>query len=263
MLKKSFTLVELVVILITAFVFLYLLIVVLKSPHPHRNALRKACALNLREVTTGLAFYLSAFKDTYATTGDFGYDGDRDGNAADLRWMNLVGKKGTWKKNTYGAQADERDRLLNEFLNDTGMPIAECPLDNGDFFGDDDSTAFAGYGSSYVYHNRTPSEVAIGMKRAWDGIWVIEGHKGQEIRDTTRKLVVADMMILTDRTVTAERNQWHRKGDPGKVSMGFADGHVKEMPRKTRTGSAGMRATPHAVDIDDTEADAMSQTAYY
>ncbi len=65
------------------------------------------------------------------------------------------------------------------------------------------------------------------------------------------------MMILTDRTVSDERNRWHTQEDPVKVSMGFADGHVKAMPRKTRTGPTTTRAAPHAVDVDDKQINAM------
>ena len=108
-----------------------------------------------------------------------------------------------------------------------------------------------------------------------------KGHRAQEIVDTTKKLIVADMVILGDRVppsftwndeppeVLQEpklrvRNLWHNLADQNtfKVSMGFADGHVKAQPRRTGAGGR-LHRLPHDVDIDKEQVEEMRQEVYY
>ncbi len=262
-LKRSFTLIELLVVISVIALLIGILLPALGAARD--QAKRVECAHNLKEISTGLAFYLNVFKDVYPATGDdntgnpdlmIPYDGDGDGNSGALTGHNLVGgvpsdplAPAVWTSTTvYGqtpADTGASDRLINKYIDDTET-LAECPLDNGDSSGESDETAFVGWGSSYYYYNRT--EIELGAKRyvALDGIWVIEGHKATEITDTTRKLIIADVPIRYNNDKKNDlgrqapsrggdqRNLWHNRVDQDtfKVSMGFADGHVKAQPRK-------------------------------
>jgi len=266
-LKRSFTLIELLVVITVIALLIGILLPALGAARD--QARRSTCLANVSSILKGFAFYLNVFKDTYPATGDdntnpagggftadpmIGYDGDGDGVEGYLTSHNLLGKQGTWTTTIDGGktpgQTEAADRMLNKYLDDT-EGIAECPLDNGDSSGDDDATAFDGWGSSYYYYNRREYDLKNKLYNALDEVWTIEGHKATEISVTTRKLVISDIPIRfnTDDpgarclprlppsaggAYASQRNLWHQKTDvdPFKVSMGFADGHAKQLARK-------------------------------
>ncbi len=142
--------------------------------------------------------------------------------------------------------AEPEDRIVNKFIDGT-TDLGECPLDQGSVWGADDATAFDGFGSSYVYWNRTSTEVAAEKKIGKDGVWAIEGHRAVEIASPSKKLIVADLMALSPGTfgvhkVTgpyADRHRCHNDKDPMNVSVAFADGHARIIKRKTCVDNPG------------------------
>jgi type II secretory pathway pseudopilin PulG len=306
-LKRSFTLIELLVVITVIALLIGILLPALGAARD--QARRSTCLANVSSILKGFAFYLNVFKDVYPATGDdnnnptgggvtvdpmIGYDGDGDGVEGILTSHNLLGKLGTWSTSVDGGKqpglTKPADRMLNKYLDDT-EGIAECPLDNGDSSGDDDSTAFDGWGSSYYYYNRRVFDLGKKFYNALDETWTIEGHKATEITNTTRKMVIADIPIrfnaddpgarclprLSPSAGTAPyssaRNLWHQRTDTDefKVSMGFADGHAKQMARKI-TASPELAGPPTVVKKSFTntkkwknkgDVDALAISPYY
>ncbi len=257
--RQAFTLIELLVVISVIALLIGILVPALGAAIKSGRIL--TCTKNAKAINMGVQFYINVWKDTYPHTDAYDGGGPGSGTAAASAWMNLVGKKGksTWtaltSDGTTPADTDPEDRLVNKFI-DGVTDLAECPLDAGSSLSpaNDVASAFDGWGSSYVYWDRTNSTVATGGKTAWDGVWAIEGHRAVEIGSPAKKLIVADMMALspsnfhklTGNVSIANRHRWHSDSDPMNISIAFADGHAKNMKRKTSggSGSTGINRNP-------------------
>lgn len=287
---SGFTLIELLVVISIIALLIGILLPALASAR--EQVKRTQCGTNVKGIMTGVAFYQNAFKDRFPWTesisdldgdGSIGYDGDDDGNAMPLNRYNLIGQEGTSAQVVNGeavGQTSMDDRILNRYIDDT-VDLAECPLDQGDAsLADTSLTAFEGWGSSYYYgwkaEGKRTKHVGI------DGFEFVSNLKAQQITQTSRKVVIADIVIryndwmgkdngrqarLNNSTSASlvPEHLWHSKDDPMRVSMGFADGHVKNQPRKTKysdVNSTIFQLTPQTV-LSQTQIGEMEKEAYY
>ena len=240
--RQAFTLIELLVVI--AIIALLVGILVPALGAAKKQAQIAICTKNVKSINTGVMFYLNVYKETFPATGNFGnaYDGNNDGTDQRLNYMNLVGKKAVgsgWS--LFGiAPSDPEDRLVNKYIDGT-IELAECPLDRGSDLGDDDSTAFDGWGSSYFYPNRFENEMIALQKKGQDGIWALEGHRAVEVTATTKKLVIADVLVYKPKSGHDDvaggrphpKHTWHSIKDPMNVNVAYVDGHVKNTQRNT------------------------------
>jgi len=282
---SGFTLIELLVVISIIALLIGILLPALASAR--EQVKRTQCGTNVKGIMTGVAFYQNAFKDRFPYTDHLGandgYDGDDDGVAWPLNRYNLLGQEGasTQEVNTKKVgQTPMDDRILNRYIDDT-VDLAECPLDQGDAsMADASLTAFEGWGSSYYYGWKAEGKKAkhVGI----DGFEFVSNLKAQQITQTSRKVVVSDIVIRyndwmgkdngrqarlnnsTSGSLVSE-HLWHSKDDPMRVSMGFADGHVKNQPRKTKysgVNSTIFQLTPQTT-LSQTQIGEMEKEAYY
>lgn len=287
---SGFTLIELLVVISIIALLIGILLPALASAR--EQVKRTQCGTNVKGIMTGVAFYQNAFKDRFPWTesisdlggdGLIGYDGDDDNVAWPLNRYNLLGQQGTSAQlvnQKAVGQTPMDDRILNRYVDDT-EGLAECPLDQGDAgLADTSLTAFEGWGSSYYFgwkaEGKRTDHVGI------DGFEFTSNLKAQQITQTSKKVVVADNVIryndwmgkdpgrearLNNSTSGAlvSEHLWHSKDDPMRVSMGFADGHVKNQPRKTKytvDSSTIFELDPTKI-LTQTQIGEMEKEAYY
>jgi prepilin-type N-terminal cleavage/methylation domain-containing protein/prepilin-type processing-associated H-X9-DG protein len=239
---RAFTLIELLVVISIIALLIGILLPALGAART--TARLSQCLTNARSISQATEFYLNDSKQIYPG-GAF--------NGVDLAWHNLSGKRGTGA-NVAGQTAAE-DRALYHYLS---SEIASfCPLDKGE--NTTSVKAFDQYGSSYVYFDRTTAEINAGTLRGRNGVWILEGHRSSQVLSPSKKLVVADLIVLLNRSAAQAPNQWHSSNEPLQVSIAFADGHAASHARKT-----GTAANPTATqNVTQTQIDQWSVTDYY
>lgn len=174
----------------------------------------------------------------------------------ELSWHNLLGRDGLVDT------VPPEGRILNKYINNHYL-IAKCPRDVGDGTTRGPETAWDLYGSSYLWWDRTADQVQNNQLVGRNGVWAIEGHSEGEIVEPTKKCIIADLVILTDRKAKDRRNWWHNDEEPLEVSIGFADGHARNVQRKVGVGSGEWAEYDQATVIDTAKRDSWIATRYY
>ena len=217
---RAFTLVELLVV-----VTIIVILIALLTPGLDR-AVKMAedvqCATNLRSVGMGLGLYLMDHKHRYPQTSYFGM---------------LLGNRGA--VGYQGNNLDVTQRPLNVYLgyaSDGGtVPVARCPLDNGDALVGSNN-AYRDWGNSYIEFTWRDW---YRFKRVFGGLThhpdPLNPANTSSIRSTSlprmdNKALLADWPIFGDRSYSDLRTRWHNE-DTGEFdrqfSTLFADSHVE------------------------------------
>ncbi|MAE63013.1 MAG: hypothetical protein CMJ18_01970 [Phycisphaeraceae bacterium] len=234
MYRRAFTLVELLVVISVIAVLIGLLLPAIAGAI--RVARVTQCVTNVRGHVQAIQLYLEDFNDIHATgTHDnqgLSVDAQGDpGAQTSVFDFNLTGRSSTiaspnppncWKVNR------ER-RVLNAYVGENA-DVAVCPLDTG-FANQRKEKASDFAGSSYWYPNRTPAQVSAGTMVGQFQVWAIEGHRDAQIKQPSRKLLIADAVADGNRDITLGHLQWHASNDPPPVSVGYADAHVEQVTR--------------------------------
>ena len=222
----GFTLIELLVVVTIIVILLALLTPALDRALKLANDTR--CAANLHPVGTAMAMYLQDHKSTYPRVAWysqlFGEDPRFDDGA----------ERGGFQGSSGGGR-DVNDRPLNRYLGYEGrgtrVPIAECPLDQGDFWSNSARHCFTEYGTSYIeatiFDPARPSWFRI--KAVFGSIWAnTTSSKLIQLKRTSNKVLVVDWPVYGDRRWDDPRSQWHSDNVRGKqLNTLFADYHVE------------------------------------
>ena len=244
--RAGFTLVELLVVVAIIALLLGILLPALNRAKRLANVVKRTT--NTRSIVQGIDTYLHDSSFTYPA-------GNQDAGFAppatitrdiSLHLHNLTGKEGDPAATTSGsfpplAEWDEDERLLNEYTGNNPK-LSECPLDAGDrAFNRNINKAFDFWGSSYFYPNVNSADLNRDVFVRQFGLWAVEGRKQSDIDFTSTKVLVGDIVLMTNRDASLTNHHWHNEGgvnggvdDPQlKASVGFADGHAEEIERKT------------------------------
>ena len=248
----AFTLAELLVvgvmIVLVMLVSLPVLTGWLERRQPHQTA---RCGSNVDSIVMAMIEYSTENRQRFpagaVTVGE---------TESDLSWHNLLGESGLIDT------TPPEGRILNKYINDNYW-VAKCPRDAGDGTVRGPETAWELCGSSYLWWDRTADQVQNGQLVGRNGVWAVEGHSEEEIEEPSKKCLIADLVILTDRTATDQRSWWHNDEEPLEVSIGYADGHADNVQRKTGVGPGEPAEYEEATVIDAAKRDSWIATRYY
>ena len=249
--RSGLTRIEALAVFLVLLVVVSLCVVASRHSHPRRNAQIVACTMNVDGIVTAMLAYAAENQQTFPAGGVI-----VDETQYDLSWHNLLGKGGTTDA------TPSEGRILNEYINHN-YEVARCRRDTGDGTTRDSDTAWDLYGSSYLWWDRTADQVQNGHLVGRNGVWAIEGHSEEEIEEPSKKCLIADLVILTDRTATDQRSWWHNDEEPLEVSIGYADGHADNVQRKTGVGPGEPAEYEEATVIDAAKRDSWIATRYY
>lgn len=201
---RGFTLIEMLVVI--AILGVVMLISIPAMTYARNAAKATACLSNLRGLGQAAFAYTSDFGGFYPSS-----------TGRDISWHNLAGDAGTFDS------TPAEDRVLNHYVEDN-LQVAICPLDTGENIRSVAVPAAAQlYGTSYVWSEGTGS---YNTARAHSGIISLEDTRVSQVRDATRKVVLAGLPMFR---LSQDGNNitWH-PDDNGKLrgSIGFVDGHA-------------------------------------
>lgn len=128
-------------------------------------------------------------------------------------------------------------RLLNIYV-DT-RKIAECPSDLGDSLWDRNN-AYDAYGTSYIVPYRYN---AFGIE------WITSNdvpRRLAEFDDPTRKILLGDFPMHTNRDWNDGRTRWHSKGNNRKLNILWLDMHATSFTFPKSFNSRSLGDTPNA-----------------
>jgi len=246
--QRGFSLVELVLALA---VLALLLGVALPLAAGARHAAREAtCRGNLQLAIEAIDQYATA-SDGYFPAGEV----DDATQPGAVNFQNLYGIAGTGRFGTLPG----RHRKLNTYLAQP-QQVARCPLDRG--YRWNYTRAIEYYGMSYFYPARTTAEMSQTGWHVRAGVRLIEGLQVAEIEQPPRKLVLADTIVLTQMSASQPWHHWHSAGDPLRIMIAFADGHVDASARKQAHEAEGLTSNVRLTDKAAIDAFAASGDYY-
>ena len=264
--RSAFTLIELLVVVAIIALLLGLLLPALNKAR--RTAQIVACTSNVDGIVTALIEYTTENKQVFPA----GPKNDDGGTPHELKKFNLLGKQGT--DGAHPGNTPTEARIINKYVNDN-FEVAKCPRDLGDPGNTNSTLWYDEKGSSYYWWWRTETQLDNNFMTGRYGVWSITGHNENDIIVPTKKVLIADSIFLLSRApVTTKKSQWHNDRVGLEISVGFADGHARNVPRKNDDGAtSGPEAAPWAKEQDqdldpavqaDVDArDDMISTRYY
>ncbi len=224
----AFTLVELLVVVAIIGLLLSLLLPALDKALDTASIMQ--CTSNTRNIAQAMIMYTEENQRLFP---------GRTYQGTEINWFNVLGKKG---KSGASYDVDPENRPLNQYLGEN-MKIAHCPLERGDQY-TNGRTRFDHTGTSYLYGNRNENDFQGNRKVGQWGMWYIEGHRKDEVPNMQNKMVISDVVVRLNRPQSNPVHRWHNEKEPLQISIGFADGHAANIPRKLGTGS-GQPAWPN------------------
>lgn len=234
----AFTLIELLVVISIIALLIGILLPALGAARTSARAAQ--CLSNIRGVGQAIAFYANDSKQFYP-----GPTARVNGVSTIVTYFNWQGGDQTVTSYTqFGANTPGDERPLSPYIGSEGNGTS-CPLDTGDSARTAKDAAWKIYGTSYSIGDRavigsgnpySNAKDTIGTSR----VWVPEGHRSSEVLVPTRKLLMADLIWMPNRTTSDSINQWHGVSDSElNFNAAFADGHGATANRKTSGGGAG------------------------
>ena len=238
--RRAFTLIELLVVISIIALLIGILLPALSAART--NAQIAQCVANVRAGAAGLNYYLEDWKDVYPI------EEQGAGNQDKIRGFNVMGKRGSGTLGGLqsdasfdGWQAQPENRAMAKYLGeDPG--IAACPLDAG-LANNADISTFEATGCSYYYPYRVSTD---GNEVVWGGIWSIGGLRDSQIKQPSKKILMADRPVLWGDKGSNPLHSWHNKEDIQWVSAAFSDSHaeqVKSLPKGNRGGPSDYGAS--------------------
>ena len=245
--RSAFTLIELLVVVAIIALLLGLLLPALNKAR--RTAQIVACTSNVDNITIAILTYIAENDEIYPAGGKL--------NSLTSKWWelsrwNLIGDKGL---DTGPSAANWKWRMLNPYI-DNNFKVGMCPRD----LGDPDNITFPGAtlfelkGTSYYYWYRTETQLDGKLNSGRYGVWSISGHGENQIDVPTKKVVIADAtFILSKYLDNVNASFWHNDRPPLEISVGFADGHARNVTRKDDYPGAGggVDAAPWNSETDE------------
>lgn len=211
---QKFTLIELLVVIAIIGILSSML---LPSLHKARKEGKRAvCLSNQKQIGLAYTFYVDENNSFFNIQNG---------------WHSALGA------NPNDPSDLNKGRLLNLYI-DT-RKVAKCPDDQGDAL-HNKANAYDAYGTSYI----TPySYNAFGIG------WITHQSTPKNIssfEDTTRKILLGDYPMHTNRSWDDIRSRWHSLGNLRKLNVLFLDMHAKTytFPLQFNTRSHG--DTPNA-----------------
>ncbi len=242
---RAFTLIELLVVISIIALLIGILLPALGSART--TARLSQCLANVRSLGQAVEFYGNDNRQMYPG-GTF--------LTVEVNWYNWSGEQGT--VSFFGSDTAPENRALNSYLS-SNSAAARCPLDKGDAQSAGSDPAGLKYGTSYTNGDRSLTHIANQQKAGRNGFWYPEAHRASEVLTPSKKLIMADLVLLANRLPTNSSHHWHNKTEPLEANIAFADGHAKGVKRKT-----GADANPTATQVlTNTQIDTWRTTTEY
>lgn len=250
----GFSLIELLIVI--SIIVLLLGIALPTMRYAQRTARTKVCQSNLSGIGQAINQWLEDRNQTYPGFTVTYEDASGTTVTDDVGYYNWGGQTGT---ETYeGSDLPTENRPLFDYSGASGF---QCPLDRGSTRNGTSTTpAYEKFGTSYTAGDRpTPSFPSDSppFDTAGDkGWWFVEAHRSSQIEQPGKKLIMADIILLSSHSPDDYVNQWHGTSAPMFANGVFADGHV-ELIRRDNSGP------DNPADVDAANAWANDDRPYY
>jgi prepilin-type N-terminal cleavage/methylation domain-containing protein/prepilin-type processing-associated H-X9-DG protein len=255
---RAFTLLEMLVVIALVALLVGILVPVLgRSTRMARGSL---CQWNVGQLMTAVNLYLKDNREIYPGGERTVRTEDGSTRTFEVSAWNLFGSTGR-RAGTDGDDTLQVVRPINSYLSDIG--VTRCPVDTGSSRSPDQPHHEL-YGTSYYYMARETNRIDQGRRIIHDGAWMIGGHRASEITRPDRKAVIADAVLPWRNPYEFPGddplNFWHTQQPEAvsatsttqrlRVTMGFADGHVDQVRRKSGTLWANPANSTNASEED-------------
>jgi prepilin-type N-terminal cleavage/methylation domain-containing protein len=263
--QSAFTLIELLVVVAIIALLLGLLLPALNKAR--RSAQVVVCTMNIDNINMAIISYIAESDEVFPFGGKTNH---LTAKFWELKRWNLIGKKGL---DGGVAACPQKWRMLDNHVGNN-VKVAECPLDKGD----PDNVTYPGVpvhetkGSSYYYWWRSQTQMDAKAMSGRYGVWTVSGQNENQLDVPAKKITIADApFMLSKYPDNIRASQWHNDRPPLEISVGFADGHARNVPRKDDYPGAGGGVDAAPWNAEDDEGDgitdvdirAMHGTRYY
>ncbi|MCC7145458.1 MAG: type II secretion system protein [Phycisphaeraceae bacterium] len=267
--RQAFTLIELLVVIGIVGVLIGIMFPVIGNVR--FRARLQVCQMNVSQILPAFEMYLKENREIFPG-GDWVYEDEaKNAQTTPITRWNLFGKEVEFavlrQESTYIPQIN---RPLNAYLSDA--KVTACPLDKGTTHLDKEIQKIGNpgrsnltwadvTGTSYAYAYRSPDQVGqtSGADEAnnviENDIWWVGGKRKAQVKDPAKKLLICD--AIYDLSLPLEtspdagdltENHWHNDAEPLQMTVGFMDGHVEQLGRKTDV--SGVKWNAKLEDVD-------------